>query len=395
MSEVLSGIRVIKNFLLYEVERSRFETINNDYLRKNLSATRLWGLLFPLIGFLGSFGTLLVMWMGGYLLMKQRISLGDFIALNTYYTMLMWPVAALGWILNLYQRGTASIRRVEEIFSYEKEREDGVDLRHVAGNIVFSGVSVSKGGRDIVKDVSFSLRAGEKLLVIGPTGSGKSTLLNLVIGLESDYSGRISVDGQDIRRLSLSALRRSIAIVPQEPFLYSLSILDNVVGEISGDHWERRKKSSEHSPLSSLPQKDGAGRTFGDIDLLMETVNMKGEISKFEAGLNTVVGERGILISGGQKQRLTLARALATNPGILLLDDPLTHVDAYTEHLIWQNLSSFFRDLAVIVVSSRPVPLTFINQVIVLSGGSVADQGEPGDLLTRNPYMRLLYEVKG
>ncbi len=383
MNEVLSGVRVIKNYQLQDEERKRFEIINTDYLRKNLAATRLWGLLFPLIGFLGGLGTLLVMWIGGYYLMKHRISLGDFIALNTYYMMLMWPIAALGWILNLYQRGLASVRRIEEISAYEKERGDGVKPASVKGDLVLDRVTVTKNGQTILNEVTLSIAAGEKLLMVGPTGSGKSTLLNLLLGLEQEYGGTILLDGRDVRSIALSALRRSVAIVPQEPFLYSLSVADNVM---TPDEFESARGGAESRRSGAVAEA---------VDRLIDVVNMKEEIGRFEKGLDTVVGERGIMLSGGQKQRLTLARALAVEPRILLLDDPLTHVDSYTEHLIWQKLASRFDGLTVIVVSSRPVPLSSVDRVVVLANGSVADSGTPEELLARNPYIRLLYEVKG
>jgi ATP-binding cassette subfamily B multidrug efflux pump len=382
-NEVLSGIRVIKNYLLQDEERKRFEVLNRDYLRKNLAATRLWGLLFPLIGFLGGLGTLVVMWIGGYYLIKHRISLGDFIALNTYYMMLMWPIAALGWILNLYQRGVASVRRVEEIYAHEREREDGFEPLSVRGALTIDHVSLTKGGRSILNEVTLSIEAGEKLLVIGPTGSGKSTLLNLILGLEQEYRGAILLDGRNLRDIALSVLRKNIAIVPQDPFLYSVSVADNVIRPV-------RFEGAPDQKNSSLPP------TAADtVDQLIDAVKMREEIERFEGGIDTMVGERGIILSGGQKQRLTLARALGAEPRVLLLDDPLTHVDGYTEHAIWEKLSPRFDGLTVIIVSSKPVPLSSIDRAVVLANGSVADSGSPGELLARSPFMRLLYEIKG
>jgi ATP-binding cassette, subfamily B, multidrug efflux pump len=379
VNEALSGIRVIKNYLLQEAEQRRFESINNDYRSKNLRATRLWGLLFPFIGFLGGLGTLVVMWIGGYYLMHHRITLGDFIALNTYYMMLMWPIAALGWILNLYQRGVASVQRVEAIFANEVERSDGIAPALTEGNIDFQDVTVVKGERTILDHVTFSVRSGEKVLIVGPTGSGKSTVINLLLGLEEEYEGMISRDGADIQKISLAALRKPMALVGQEPFLYSLSIADNVL--VGGG----RTNGGNSTAISASDR----------LEELLNLVNMKEEIERFDKGANTVVGERGIMLSGGQKQRLTLARALAKEPTILLLDDPLTHVDGYTEHLIWQRLTPLFQGRTVVVVSSRPVPLSHVDKVMVLAEGRVADYGIPEELLGRNPYMRLLYEVKG
>jgi ATP-binding cassette subfamily B protein len=363
-NEVLSGIRVIKNYLLKEEERKRFEVLSTDYMKKNLSATRLWGLFLPLIGFLGGLGTLFVMWMGGYFLMKHRITLGDFIALNTYYMTLMAPVAGLGWIFNLYQRGVASIRRIEEIYESEPERSDGIDPGAFTGRVTFDDITVKKEGRSILSSVAFAVEPGERLLILGPTGAGKTTLLNLILGLEQEYTGSILVDNIDVRSLSLAALRRGIALVPQDPFLYSTSIRENIF----------------------FPP---------DISGLIGAVQMTDEIGRFEKGLETIVGERGVTLSGGQKQRLTLARALSADARVLLLDDPFTHVDGYTQQVIWEKMKSLLAGTTLIIVSSKPLPVADLDKVVVLSEGRVDDQGTPGEVLQRNSYMKLFYEVQG
>ena len=362
-TEVLAGIRVVKNYLLRVGEEARFERLNQEYMEKNLTSTRLWGMLFPSVGFLGGVGTLIVMWIGGYFLMSQRITLGDFIALNAYYTMLMWPVVALAWILNLYQRGVASLKRIEEIYVHEPEDEGGIVREHLEGEIELRRVHVIKEQREILSDVSFSVRPREKLLIIGPTGSGKSTILNLILGLEGTYEGEILVDGLNAKELSLASRRERIAIVPQDPFLYSLTIRENL-----------------------FPRNGVEG--------LIETVHLSEEINRFDAGLETIVGERGITLSGGQKQRLTIARALAASPDILLFDDPFTHVDSYTEHMIWQKVWPLIKDKTVIMTSTKPVPVQYVDRVIVLADGRVWDAGRPEELLKRSPYMKLLYEVK-
>ena len=309
VNDVLSGIRVVKNYLLQAEERTRFDALNAEYMKKTLAATRVWGLLFPMTGFLGGLGTLTVMWLGGFYLMNHRITLGDFIALNTYYMMLMWPIAALGWVLNLYQRGVASIQRIEAIYASEAERTGGLAPDAFTGAIAFDQVTVRKEGREVLKNVSFSLQPGEKLLITGPTGGGKSTLLNLILGLEQEYTGSIRLDGVDIREIALSALRNGIGLVPQEPFLYSASIRENLFNP-------------------------------ADLEQLIATVHMRDEIDRYDRGVETVVGERGVTLSGGQKQRLTLARALSKKPRILLLDDPFTHVDGFTEHLVWEKIEA-------------------------------------------------------
>jgi ATP-binding cassette subfamily B protein len=364
VNDVLSGIRVVKNYLLQAEERTRFDALNAEYMRKTLAATRVWGLLFPMTGFLGGLGTLAVMWLGGSYLMSHRITLGDFIALNTYYMMLMWPIAALGWVLNLYQRGVASIQRIEAIYASEVERTGGVVPDAFTGTIAFDQVTVRKEGREVLKNVSFSLRPGERLLITGPTGGGKSTLLNLILGLEQDYAGSIRLDGVDIRGIALSALRNGIGLVPQEPFLYSASIRENLFNPT-------------------------------DLEQLIAMAHMRDEIARYDRGVETVVGERGVTLSGGQKQRLTLVRALSKKPRILLLDDPFTHVDGFTEHLVWEKIEQVVDGMTVIIASSKPVPLPYIDWAAVLVDGEIADYGRVGELLDRNPYMKLLYEVKG
>jgi len=362
-NEVLNGIRLVKNYLLHSEEQRRFEALNREYMEKNLASTRLWGIIFPAIGFLGGMGTLVVMWVGGYFLMYGKITLGDFIALNAYYTMLMWPVVALAWIMNLYQRGVASLKRLEEIRAYQVESELGANPEHLKGHVEFSHVSVTKGERRILNDVSFAAMPGEKLLLIGPTGSGKTTVLNLILGLENGSEGAIRIDGLNADLLSPSARRGRIATVPQEPFLYSLPIRENI---------------------------------FSDdlVQTIINTVGLQEEIDRFEQKLETVVGERGVMLSGGQKQRLTIARALAAKPDILLLDDPFTHVDGYTEHLIWERIWPLIKGLTVIITSTRPVPIIYVDRVAVLSEGSVIEEGNPTELLARSHYMKLLYEVK-
>ena len=364
VNDVLTGIRVVKNYLLEAEERRRFDALNEEYMKKTLGATRVWGLLFPMTGFLGGLGTLAVMWLGGYYLMEHRITLGDFIALNTYYMMLMWPIAAFGWVLNLYQRGVASIQRIEAIYASEAERTGGLVPDAFTGTIAFEQVAVRKEGREVLKNVSFSLRPGERLLITGPTGGGKSTLLNLILGLEQEYTGSIRLDGVDIREIALSALRSGIGLVPQEPFLYSTSIRENLFNP-------------------------------SNLDRLIAMAQMGDEIKRYEHGVETVVGERGVTLSGGQKQRLTLARALSKNPRILLLDDPFTHVDGFTEQLVWEEIKPVLDGITVIIASSKPVPLAYVDWAAVLVDGGIADYGRAGELLERNPYMKLLYEVKG
>ena len=363
VNEALGGIRVIKNYLLHEKERTRFEGLNQVYMEKNMAATRVWGMVFPSIGFLGGVGTLIVMWAGGYALMEKRITLGDFIALNTYYVMLMWPIAALGWILNVYHRGVASLKRIEAIYQSPVEDEKGVPFEGLKDGLVFDRVGLVKEERTVLHDLTLLVRPREKVLIVGPTGSGKSTLLNLFTAIEEDYTGTISIDTIDLRRFSRPSLRKAIAVVPQDPFLYSQSIRENMLS----------------------PE---------DPDGLIKVVHMQDEIERFKDRLDTVVGERGITLSGGQKQRITLARALAVRPDILLLDDPFTHVDQLTEEAIWDEMWPLIKEVTVLMTSTRPVPLGRFDRILVMGEGTIMDEGRPEDVLARDPYMKLLYHVR-
>ena len=363
VNDVLGGIRVIKNYLLHQQERARFEILNAAYLEKNLDATRVWGLVFPSIGFLGGIGTLLVLWAGGYYLMEKQITLGDFVALNTYYMMLMWPISALGWILNLYQRGVASLKRIEAVRQAPAEDESGIAFESLNEGLSFRNVGLIKDGRALLKEITFTVNRGEKVLIVGPTASGKSTLLNLLPALEEGYTGQINIDGTELRNFSRPSLRKKIAVVPQDPFLYSQSIRENIL-----------------SP--------------DDPEPLIAAVGMKDEIERFKEKIDTVVGERGVTLSGGQKQRLTVARALAARSEILLLDDPFTHVDQYTEEMIWQEISRLIAGVTVIMTSTRPVPLGRIDKVLVLEEGAIVDSGRPHEVRERNSYMKLLYQAR-
>jgi ATP-binding cassette subfamily B protein len=363
VNEALGGIRVIKNYLLHEKEQTRFEGLNQVYMEKNMAATRIWGMVFPSIGFLGGVGTLIVMWAGGYALMEKRITLGDFIALNTYYVMLMWPIAALGWILNVYQRGVASLKRIEAIYQSPVEDEKGIPFEGLKDGLTFDRVGLVKEGRTVLHDLTLLVRPREKVLIVGPTGSGKSTLLNLFTAMEEDYTGTISIDALDLRGFSRPSLRKAIAVVPQDPFLYSQSIRENMLS----------------------PE---------DPDGLIKVVHMQDEIERFKDRLDVVVGERGITLSGGQKQRITLARALAVRPDILLLDDPFTHVDQLTEEAIWDEMWPLIKDVTVFMTSTRPVLLGRFDHVVVMEEGTIMDEGRPEDVLDRDPYMKLLYGVR-
>jgi ATP-binding cassette subfamily B protein len=363
VNEALGGIRVIKNYLLHEKEQTRFEGLNQVYMEKNMAATRIWGMVFPSIGFLGGVGTLIVMWAGGYALMEKRITLGDFIALNTYYVMLMWPIAALGWILNVYQRGVASLKRIDTIYQSPVEDEKGIPFEGLKDCLAFDRVGLVKEERTVLHDLTLLVRPREKVLIVGPTGSGKSTLLNLFTAMEEDYTGTISIDTRDLRGFSRPSLRKAIAVVPQDPFLYSQSIRENMLS----------------------PE---------DPDRLIKVVHMQDEIERFKDRLDVVVGERGITLSGGQKQRITLARALAVRPDILLLDDPFTHVDQLTEEAIWDEMWPLIKDVTVFMTSTRPVPLGRFDRVVVMGEGTIMDEGRPEDVLARDPYMKLLYRVR-
>ncbi len=359
--ESVSAVRLIKSYCREEHFQGQFGQIAGRYLHHNLRLARLRGLIIPVMAAATGAGTLVVLFMGGRLVIGGSITLGDFVAFSGYLAMLVWPTAVMGWILTLAQRGAASMSRLATILTAETAVSDAVGskpLEEIRHGIEIRELSFNYGETRILDRISFRIAAGEKIGITGAVGSGKSTLIRLLPRLLPVGDNSIFIDGRDINGITLASLRRLVGYVPQEAFLFSRSIRENIV---YGLHGYEEKIVSE------------AARQAGFSE----------DVEKFREGLDTLVGEKGVSLSGGQKQRLSIARALATDPPVLLLDDPLSAVDAGREEEILDELGRFYTNRTVLIVSQRISAFRDCDRVIVLEEGMIAEEGTPEELLER------------
>lgn len=371
--ENLSGIRVVRAYRQEEAEITRFRALSEDYLGKNLILARVQGLFFPLLTFLGGLSGLTVLYAGGRLVMAGSVTVGQFIAFGVYLGMLVWPMIALGWAVNLVQRGAASMGRINQLLRETPAIAGPAEPLHLpparGGRAVdFEGVWFSfPGARErgwVLRDVTFRVEPGRSLAVVGATGSGKSALVDLLVRAYDPDRGTIRFDGTDIRRLSLDDLRHAVGFVPQETFLFGETLRENV--------------------LLGAPD-DGRLERVAEVSQLTEA------LPSLPAGYDTMLGERGINLSGGQKQRAAIARALAQDPPIFVLDDALSAVDAQTEAKILQALRGALQGRTSIIVSHRLAAVRGADWILVLDEGEIVEQGTHGELIARGGrYWELL-----
>jgi len=357
--ETVSAVRLIKSYRREEHFQGEFEKTARRYLQHNLRLARLRGLILPVMAAATGSGTLIVLFMGGRLVIASTITLGDFVAFSGYLAMLVWPTAVMGWILTLAQRGAASMSRLADILGAEAvvtDRPGATLITALQQGIEFRNVSFAYGNTAILNDISFQLRVGETIGITGEVGSGKSTLLRLLPRLLPLPDGMLFIDGRDINFLNIASLRQMIGYVPQEAFLFSRSIAENISYGMAGENAQEEIQT--------------AARQAGFLE----------EISLFPQQFDTQVGEKGVTLSGGQKQRLAIARAVAGNPAILLLDDPLSAVDAGREEEILNELGQFYAGRTVLIVSQRVSAFRDCSRVIVLKSGSIAEQGTSAEL---------------
>jgi ATP-binding cassette, subfamily B, multidrug efflux pump len=388
--ENFSGARLIRAYVQEEYEIAGFDTANKEYIARSLKLVRLMGMLWPTLEVMLGFAIVLVLWLGGreVLYGQQRVemlsflgtrttlflngsmSVGDFVAFNIYMVQLTWPIIALGWVINIFQRGTASMARLNELLVERPEIEDeplAIPVRSVIeGDIEFRDLNFAYNGVPVLHDVNLQIPAGGSLAIVGPTGSGKTTLVSLIARIYDAAPGTVLIDGRSVRDYPLELLRRNIGFVPQETFLFSETVRENIAFGVENAIDDQIRWAANAASIAE-------------------------DIEGFPEQYRTLVGERGITLSGGQKQRTAIARAVIRNPRILILDDALSSVDTQTEDKILNRLREIMRDKTTIFISHRVSTVRNADRIAVLHGGHIVEAGTHEELLALNGYYSELY----
>ncbi|HEV2495437.1 MAG TPA: ABC transporter ATP-binding protein [Terriglobia bacterium] len=367
--ESLSGVRVVRAFCQEEAEMAEFDRMNLEFVEKNKRLIWISSFLWPALGLMFAIAFMLLLVIGGRHVLSGQISLGTFTAFNIYLMYLIWPIIALGWTVNLVQRGLASLERLWTIFDSQPEIDDrGVahPLTELRGEIEFRNLTFAYNGRPVLKNVSLRIPAGRTVAIVGATGAGKSTLVSLIPRLYEAPEGAILVDGVPIRQIPLRTLREHIGFVPQETFLFSETIRENV---------------RFGAPAASEAEVEHAA----------DVSNILPEIREFPKAFDTLVGERGLTLSGGQKQRTAISRAVVRDPRVLILDDALSSVDTQTEEKILSRLSGVMQGRTTLLISHRVSTIRHADEIVVLHDGQIVERGTHEELLARNGYYTELY----
>jgi ATP-binding cassette subfamily B protein len=362
--EALAGVRVVRAYRQEDAEIERFRAANAEYLTRNRRLIALQGFFFPSMAFFLGLGAMIVLWIGSRAVVRGDITLGEFVAFNAYLTMLSWPMIAFGWVTNMLQRGMASWKRMLEVLDAPPANDGGSSgpAIEITGAVEFRDLTFAYDETPVLQHVSATIAAGQTVAIVGLTGSGKSTLLQLLTRLYEPPRGTIFVDGRDVRDIPLTVLRGAIAVVPQEPFLFSDTVAANVAFG-----WDAAARSPD-------------GRAAA-IEEAAAIARLDKDVLAFPKRYDTIVGERGITLSGGQKQRVAIARALAVDPRILILDDALSAVDTYTEEEILSRLRGVMRRRTAIIVSHRISTVRDADHILVLDEGRVVERGSHDELV--------------
>jgi ATP-binding cassette subfamily B protein len=370
--EAIGGIRIIKAFVRENFYLSLFMNINEQYLKENLKLVKLDGFLDPTINLLINISMFNLLVFGGLFFIRNKADIGTIVAFFQYIQTLAWPVMAVGFSIALYQRAKASLNRIEEALNIKPEIIDAhpKQIEFLKGNITINKLSFKFGEDEnfILKDVSVEVDQGTLVGITGPPGSGKTTLLNLIMKIYNTKRNTINIDRVDVFDIPLKLFKEQIAYVPQEPFLFSDSILNNI------------KLAKENA-------------TTEEVEQASKIADIHKDILNFPRSYETIVGEQGVTLSGGERQRVSIARAIITKRPIMIFDDPLSAVDTETERNIIQNLKEFFKDnkITAIIVSQRISALSIFDKVIVIANGKILEQGKPDELLNKNGYYYHLY----
>jgi len=370
--ENFTGVRVVRAYAQEEAEIAAFESLNRQYAERNLSLVRIDALMRPLMTFLIGIGFVLIIWVGVPLTVRGEMSVGDFAVFNMYLARLIWPLIALGYVVNLYQRGTASLKRINAIMGLKPAIADDPKVKPqppIRGEIELRNLTFAYNQADapVLRDINLRIPAGQTVAFVGRTGSGKSTVTNLIPRILEAPADTVFIDGVSVRNYPLSQLRASIGYVPQETFLFSDSLGGNIAFGV--DRAEREQ-----------------------IEQAADIAGLTEDINGFPDGFETLVGERGITLSGGQKQRTAIARAVARDPRILILDDALSSVDTYTEEKILGRLREVMRDRTSLIVSHRVSTVRDADLICVLDDSQIVEQGTHGELLALGGEYAALYE---
>ena len=364
VQESMSGIRVVKAFVQEKYEIRDFEQMNQSLVAKNRELIRVQSVFYPTMELMIGLAVVVVIWVGGRQVIQGTISLGDFVAFTVYLARLTWPMIALGWVVNLLERGRASMQRLNYIFDRIPEVKDDSDRLQnieIEGGIEFRGLNFAYNGTPTLRNISLIIPKGRTVAIVGATGSGKSTLAQLIPRLYNAPPESLFIDGVPIERIPLNTLRRAIGFIPQDTFLFGETIRENIAFGM---------ESAED----------------GSVERAAEISNIDADVQSFPNKYETVVGERGITLSGGQKQRTAISRAVIRDPKILILDDALSSVDTYTEEQILQELKQVMRNRTSILISHRVSTVKDADEIVVLDAGEIVERGTHAELLTRDGY---------